>query len=96
MPVKQPPRRSGGPGPRFLTIADVAEILATSQAQVRALMRDGELRHIQIGGRHQYRIEVTELESYIQRQYAKTDPESAADTGGETATPDVSRRPQDR
>ncbi len=60
--------------PRFLTIADVAEILATSTAQVRALIRDGELRFIQIGGRHQYRIEVAELENYIQRQYAKTDP----------------------
>lgn len=62
------------PGPRFLTIADVAEILATSTAQVRALIRDNELRHIQIGGRNQYRIEVAELENYIQRQYAKTDP----------------------
>jgi excisionase family DNA binding protein len=61
------------PGPRFLTIADVAEILATSTAQVRALIRDKELRHIQIGGRNQYRIEVAELENYIQRQYAKTD-----------------------
>ena len=61
-------------GPRFLTIADVAEILATSTAQVRALIRDGDLRYIQIGGRAQYRIEVAELENYIQRQYAKTDP----------------------
>jgi excisionase family DNA binding protein len=66
-------------GPRFLTIADVAEILATSQAQVRALLRDGELRHIQIGGRNQYRIEVSELENYIQRQYAKTDQRSTGD-----------------
>jgi excisionase family DNA binding protein len=61
------------PGPRFLTIADVAEILSTSTAQVRALLRDKELRYIQIGGRNQYRIEVAELENYIQRQYTKTD-----------------------
>jgi excisionase family DNA binding protein len=68
------------PGPRFLTIADVAEILATSTAQVRALIRDGELRYIQIGGRNQYRIEVAELESYIQRQYAKADKQAAEPT----------------
>ena len=73
MPTKQRTARSGDPGPRFLTIADVAEILATSEAQVRALIRNEELRYIQIGGRKQYRIEAAELENYIQRQYAKTD-----------------------
>jgi excisionase family DNA binding protein len=58
---------------RFLTLPDVAEILATSVAQVRALVQSGELRHIQIGGRHQYRVEVVELENYIQRMYAKAE-----------------------
>jgi excisionase family DNA binding protein len=61
---------SGG-GPRFLTLADVAEILNTSVAQVRALVQAGELRYIQIGGRQQYRIETVELENYIQRMYAE-------------------------
>ena len=78
MTAKRP--ATGDRGPRFLTIADVAEILATSQAQVRALLRDGELRHIQIGGRNQYRIEVSELENYIQRQYAKTDQRAGDDS----------------
>jgi excisionase family DNA binding protein len=73
VPTKQRAVRDREPGPRFLTIADVAEILATSEAQVRALIRDEELRYIQIGGRKQYRIETAELENYIQRQYAKTD-----------------------
>ena len=82
MTAKRP--AAGDRGPRFLTIADVAEILATSQAQVRALLRDGELRHIQIGGRNQYRIEVSELENYIQRQYAKTD-QRATDESRERA-----------
>ena len=59
--------------PRFLTLGDVAEVLATSVAQVRALVQSGELRHIQIGGRHQYRVEVDELEKYIERQYAASD-----------------------
>jgi len=61
------------PGPRFLTLADVAEILSTSVAQVRALVHAGELRYIQIGGRQQYRIEAVELENYIQRMYAESD-----------------------
>jgi excisionase family DNA binding protein len=63
----------GDPAPRFLTLADVAEILATSVAQVRALVQSGDLRYIQIGGRQQYRIEAVELESYIQRMYAESD-----------------------
>lgn len=63
----------GDPGRRFLTLADVAEILATSVAQVRALVQSGELRYIQIGGRQQYRIEAVELEKYIQRMYAESD-----------------------
>ena len=76
------PRPSGTPatgddGPRFLTLADVAEVLATSVAQVRALVQSGELRYIQIGGRQQYRIEAVELEAYIQRMYAEADAKNA-------------------
>jgi excisionase family DNA binding protein len=58
--------------PRFLTLADVAEILNTSTAQVYALVRRGELPAIKIGGRGQWRVEATELEGYIQRAYAET------------------------
>lgn len=57
------------PSPRFLTPVDVAEILNTSLAQVMALIKDGDLVSIQIGGRRQHRIEVSELEAYIQREY---------------------------
>lgn len=79
-----PSTQGADPGRRFLTLADVAEILATSVAQVRALVQSGELRYIQIGGRQQYRIEAVELENYIQRMYAESDakaerPTSAAD-----------------
>lgn len=59
--------------PRFLLLSDVAEILNTSVAQVTALVKRKELRAIQIGGRRQWRVEVSELESYIQRMYAETD-----------------------
>lgn len=59
--------------PRFLLLSDVAEILNTSVAQVTALVKRKELRAIQIGGRRQWRVEVSELESYIQRMYAETE-----------------------
>jgi excisionase family DNA binding protein len=56
--------------PRFLTLADVAEVLNTSVAQVYALVRRGDLPAIKIGGRGQWRVESTQLEDYIQRMYA--------------------------
>ena len=59
--------------PRFLQLADVAEILNTSGAQVYALVRRGELRAIKIGGRGQWRVEASELEAYIERAYADAD-----------------------
>jgi excisionase family DNA binding protein len=58
--------------PRFLTLADVAEVLNTSSAQVYALVRRGDLPAIKIGGRGQWRVESTELEGYIERAYAQT------------------------
>ena len=58
--------------PRFLTLADVAEVLNTSSAQVYALVRRGDLPAIKIGGRGQWRVEASALESYIQRMYAET------------------------
>jgi len=58
--------------PRFLTLADVAEMLNTSSAQVYALVRRGDLPAIKIGGRGQWRVESEQLEAYIQRMYAET------------------------
>ena len=57
---------------RFLSLADVAEVLNTSVAQVYALVRRGELPAIKIGGRGQWRVERDELEAFIQRQYSHT------------------------
>ena len=57
---------------RFLTLADVTEILNISSPQAYALVRSGELPAIQIGGRGVWRVEATELEAYIQRMYAQT------------------------
>lgn len=57
---------------RFLRLADVAEILNTSAAQVYALVRSGELPAIKIGGRGQWRVEESVLEEYIARMYEQT------------------------
>jgi excisionase family DNA binding protein len=55
--------------PRFLQLADVAEVLNISGAQVYALVRRRELKAIKIGGRGQWRVEASELEAYIERAY---------------------------
>ncbi|MFW3171911.1 helix-turn-helix domain-containing protein [Geodermatophilus sp. CPCC 206100] len=59
------------PTPRFLTLDDVAEILNVSWSQAYALVRRKELIAIQIGGRGQWRVEVDELERFIQQKYAE-------------------------
>ena len=58
--------------PRFLHLADVAEVLNISSAQAYALVRSGDLPAIKIGGRGQWRVEASVLEEYIQRLYAET------------------------
>jgi excisionase family DNA binding protein len=73
------------PTPRFLTLADVAEVLNVTVRQVYSLVRSGDLRGIQIGGRGQWRVEVDQLESYISRQYARADSEDIVD---DEVTPD--------
>jgi excisionase family DNA binding protein len=57
---------------RFLTLADVAEVLNISASQTYALVRNGELDAIKIGGRGQWRVERDKLETYIQRMYDQT------------------------
>ncbi|YAL82493.1 helix-turn-helix domain-containing protein [Dermacoccaceae bacterium W4C1] len=56
--------------PRFVPIADVAETLSISSRQAYALVNSGELPAIKVLGG--WRIESTELENYIQRQYEAT------------------------
>jgi excisionase family DNA binding protein len=58
--------------PRFMTLADVAEVLNISTSQVYALVRNEELRAIKIGGRGQWRVEREQLEDYIGRMYTET------------------------
>ncbi|MDO5720538.1 MAG: helix-turn-helix domain-containing protein [Actinomycetaceae bacterium] len=58
--------------PRFLTLADVAEILNLSMSATRSLVTSGELPAIQIGGKRQWRVEEAQLEKYIAEQYQQT------------------------
>ncbi|MCW2747218.1 MAG: DNA-binding protein [Nocardioidaceae bacterium] len=58
--------------PRFLTLVDVADVLNVTTRQVYTLVRSGDLRGIQVGGRGQWRVEASELEEYIARQYERT------------------------
>jgi excisionase family DNA binding protein len=58
--------------PRFMTLADVAEVLNISTSQVYALVRNEDLRAIKIGGRGQWRVERDQLEDYISRMYQET------------------------
>jgi excisionase family DNA binding protein len=58
--------------PRFLALADVAEVLNISVAQAYALVRRGEIPAIKIGGRGQWRVEASELERYIAESYDST------------------------
>lgn len=59
--------------PRFLLLADVAEILNTSVAQVYALVRRQELKAMKIGGRGQWRVQASDLEDYIQRMFTEAE-----------------------
>ncbi|MDT0164688.1 helix-turn-helix domain-containing protein [Actinotalea sp. AC32] len=67
--------------PRFLTLADVTEVLNISSAQAYALVRTGELPAIQVGGRGVWRVEATELEAYIQRMYAQQRARAGSEAG---------------
>lgn len=55
---------------RFASVADVAETLNISSRQAYGLVTSGELPAIKVG--KSWRIELTELENFIQRQYADT------------------------
>ncbi|NLE71868.1 MAG: helix-turn-helix domain-containing protein [Actinomycetales bacterium] len=61
--------------PRFLTLADVAEILNISMTQAYSLVKSGDLPALKIGGEGkggQWRVEADRLEEYIARMYERT------------------------
>jgi prophage regulatory protein len=62
----------GGSRPRFLTVEQVAEQLNVGVPLVRSLLKTGELRGIQIGGRGMWRVAAKDLGDYIEQAYRVT------------------------
>lgn len=60
-----------GPTQRFLTIEQVAEELNVGVPSIRSLLKTGELRGIQVGGRGMWRIARQDVEAYIEAAYQK-------------------------
>lgn len=58
--------------PRFLRLSDVAEILNISASQTYALVRNGKLEAMKVGGRGQWRVERDQLEAFIKRAHDET------------------------
>ncbi|MGO2751889.1 MAG: helix-turn-helix domain-containing protein [Pseudoclavibacter sp.] len=54
---------------RFLTLAEVCEILNVTMDIATGLVQSGELPAIRIGGVGEWRVERTVLEQYIDDQY---------------------------
>jgi excisionase family DNA binding protein len=55
-----------------MTLRQVGDLLRCTQGQVYCLVRSGELKGIQIGGRNQWRVERSKLEEYIEEAYRRT------------------------
>lgn len=74
---------------KLLTLADVAEVLNASSAQVYALVRSGDLPAMKMGGRGQWRVHPERLDQYIERAHSETaewvkhNPMSREDTAGD-------------
>lgn len=65
---------------QFLTATDVAETLKVDVRVVWGLLKSGELRGFQVGGRKMWRIEASALDDYIQRQYERAEQSLAQDS----------------
>lgn len=72
---------------RFLTLEQVADELNVGVPLVRSLVKTGELRALQVGGRRVWRVGAADVEEYIAQAYQATAeriaagdiPEEAAD-----------------
>ncbi|MGO1317947.1 MAG: helix-turn-helix domain-containing protein [Cellulomonadaceae bacterium] len=79
-PTAQAHPSSDAPARRFVPLEHIQEVLSISRSQAYALVRTGDLRAIRVGGRNQWRVELTELESYIKRAYQAAAESLANDT----------------
>jgi len=87
---------------RFLTLDEIAEDLASSRAQVYALVRSGDLPALKIGGRGQWRVDRAAFEDWVTRTAASTaawvqrNPLNAGETAEAEQQADDVRRPPER
>jgi excisionase family DNA binding protein len=58
--------------PRMLSLEQVQEILNLGMPSIYALVKSGELRAAQFGGRNIWRVREDDLAAYIDAAYAKT------------------------
>ncbi|UVJ38049.1 excisionase family DNA-binding protein [Arthrobacter sp. CJ23] len=57
---------------RFLTVDQAAEYLNVGRPLVRGLLKSGELRGVQIGGRNTWRTSLDDIHAYLDEAYRKT------------------------
>ena len=68
-----PPTPAAGPVlPRMLTLDQVKEVLNVNTPLVNALVRSGELRAAQFGGRGVWRVREDDLAAYIDAAFERT------------------------
>lgn len=58
--------------PKLLTMEEAADLLNVSASQMYALLRRGEIRAFQLGGRGQWRIDPPDLDAYIEESKQRT------------------------
>ena len=71
-PAQTPPALNGRVWPRMLTLDQVKEILNVNSPLVYTLVRSGELRAAQFGGRNVWRVREDDLLAYIEAAYDRT------------------------
>jgi excisionase family DNA binding protein len=60
------------PLPRMLSLEQVQEILNLGMQSIYALVKSGELRAAQFGGRNVWRVREDDLAAFIEAAYEKT------------------------
>lgn len=74
---------------RFLTVEQAAGELNVKSSLIRGLIKTGELRAIQIGGRGLWRIGRQDIEDYVTNAYRRTSERIAAGEVIEDGEPDA-------
>ncbi|MFC9335786.1 helix-turn-helix domain-containing protein [Arthrobacter sp. NPDC057009] len=88
-PTTEPEVPAGRELPRMLSLEQVQEVLNMKAPQVYSLVRSGELKAAQFGGRGVWRVRHDDLLAYIDAAYAKTAERIASGQIPEDTTPEA-------